>query len=392
MTMASADRGRSRRSLRDILEALVAAGDVAGAVRAEIGASWQRSATSGLTPDRFVVPPSPVIDADGALVRAARPVLEQLAEDLAVYRMAVVVTDAGGDVLERRVSEGQLRGRLDGLLLAPGFSYAEECVGTNAIGTALEQRRPSIVEGDEHFADALTAMACAAVPIADPRSGRILGAIDLTCAAADGSPLMLPLATQAARQIEERLVDGARMGERVLLQQFLRERRGAKGPLVLVSEGTMMTNAAADRVVAPGDEAVLWESALRMLGGSGEPAEVVLLGGQALEVRCQPVLDGGVVTAAVLHLRPAASAAVGARRAKRPFGWDSLTDTERSVAELIAEGATNRQAAERLLVSPYTVDSHLRSIFRKLDLNSRVDLARLVLERATTRPSASRPI
>jgi transcriptional regulator of acetoin/glycerol metabolism len=299
--------------------------------------------------------------------------------------MAVVVSDADGHVLDRRVTERPLRHRLDGILLAPGFLYAEDRVGTNAIGTALEQRLPAIVLGGEHFADALTTMACAAAPVVDPRSGRILGAVDLTCWAGDGSPLMLPLATRAAREIEERLVDGAGVRERVLLQRFLRERRGAKGPLVLVNESAMMTNAAADRLVEPGDEAALWESAQRLLLSHQASAVVALRGGRSVEIHCEPVVEAGTATAAVLHLQSVSSAnPLGAApRENRTFGWESLTDTERSVTELVAAGLTNREAAERLFVSRFTVDFHLRSIFRKLDLNSRIDLARLALQRGT---------
>jgi DNA-binding CsgD family transcriptional regulator len=69
------------------------------------------------------------------------------------------------------------------------------------------------------------------------------------------------------------------------------------------------------------------------------------------------------------------------RRAARPFfGWASLTDTERSVANLVAEGLTNRQVGERMFLSHHTVDFHLRQVYRKLDITSRVDLTRLVLE------------
>jgi DNA-binding CsgD family transcriptional regulator len=61
----------------------------------------------------------------------------------------------------------------------------------------------------------------------------------------------------------------------------------------------------------------------------------------------------------------------------RPLlGWSSLTGRERSVADLVAEGLTNREAATRLFVSPHTVDAHLRHIFRKLEIRSRVQLAR----------------
>jgi DNA-binding CsgD family transcriptional regulator len=48
------------------------------------------------------------------------------------------------------------------------------------------------------------------------------------------------------------------------------------------------------------------------------------------------------------------------------------------VARLVADGLTNREVAERLFVSPHTVSGHLRHIFMKLDVNSRVDLARIV--------------
>jgi DNA-binding CsgD family transcriptional regulator len=58
-------------------------------------------------------------------------------------------------------------------------------------------------------------------------------------------------------------------------------------------------------------------------------------------------------------------------------GWPALTAAEKAVAQLVAEGLTNREVAERLFVSPHTVNSHLRHVFTKLGINSRVELARL---------------
>jgi DNA-binding CsgD family transcriptional regulator/tetratricopeptide (TPR) repeat protein len=57
-------------------------------------------------------------------------------------------------------------------------------------------------------------------------------------------------------------------------------------------------------------------------------------------------------------------------------GWDSLTKTERTVAEYVASGLTNRQVANQLFVSPHTVGFHLRQIYRKLEIRSRIDLVR----------------
>lgn len=56
-------------------------------------------------------------------------------------------------------------------------------------------------------------------------------------------------------------------------------------------------------------------------------------------------------------------------------GVDALTGAERRVAGLAARGATNRQIAEALVVSPATVETHLRHVFQKLDISSREQLA-----------------
>ncbi|MCC0095186.1 AAA family ATPase [Streptomyces flavotricini] len=69
----------------------------------------------------------------------------------------------------------------------------------------------------------------------------------------------------------------------------------------------------------------------------------------------------------------------GGLRPRPAQGWDALTASERKVARLIAAGHTNRSAAEALVVSPHTVNTHLASIFRKLSVRSRVHLARIAL-------------
>ena len=60
----------------------------------------------------------------------------------------------------------------------------------------------------------------------------------------------------------------------------------------------------------------------------------------------------------------------------------AITASELAVARLVAQGLTNREVAERLFVSPHTVNSHLRHVFAKLRINSRVELARLAGDHA----------
>jgi DNA-binding CsgD family transcriptional regulator len=69
--------------------------------------------------------------------------------------------------------------------------------------------------------------------------------------------------------------------------------------------------------------------------------------------------------------------------AGRPVsGWHSLTDTERVASELVAQGLNNQQVADRMYVSVHTVAFHMRQIFRKLNIGSRVELARIVMQQA----------
>lgn len=66
------------------------------------------------------------------------------------------------------------------------------------------------------------------------------------------------------------------------------------------------------------------------------------------------------------------------RQSGRPLtAVPALTDTECAVARLVAMGFTNGQAGAQLYLSRHTVAFHLRKIFRKLDIESRVQLARM---------------
>jgi DNA-binding CsgD family transcriptional regulator/tetratricopeptide (TPR) repeat protein len=90
----------------------------------------------------------------------------------------------------------------------------------------------------------------------------------------------------------------------------------------------------------------------------------------------------GARAAATLVQRDLEKAGVGSRgpaAVQRPVqGWEALTASERRIARLVAQGHTNRSAADLLVISPHTVNTHLTSVFRKLSINSRVRLANLV--------------
>ena len=67
-------------------------------------------------------------------------------------------------------------------------------------------------------------------------------------------------------------------------------------------------------------------------------------------------------------------------------GWESLTQTERAASELVAQGLNNQQIANQMYVSVNTVAFYMRQVFRKLNIGSRVELARIVIEQTQQNP------
>jgi DNA-binding CsgD family transcriptional regulator len=66
-------------------------------------------------------------------------------------------------------------------------------------------------------------------------------------------------------------------------------------------------------------------------------------------------------------------------RKRQPDTLDQLTRQELQVARVVSQGASNREVAAQLFISPRTVDHHLRSIFQKLGISSRSELIRIGL-------------
>jgi sigma-54 dependent transcriptional regulator, acetoin dehydrogenase operon transcriptional activator AcoR len=292
-------RTRERFLTRDSVEPLQ--------VREPILASWWRSRQWNVPADHIELSYIRDPDLDTPLTRSAMPVLRHLRENLEGQPISVILTDSSGVVLSRMTADHDLERHLDGVKLAPGFSYAEEFVGTNGIGTALEGGQPAHVFGHEHYAEHLEDLACAGVPIHHPISGKVVGAVDLTCWRRNADPLLITLVKTTAQQITQALLTDS--SELELLQDYLKACRRTNGIVLALNNDVVMMNDHARQVLEPGDQAVLLGQAGEALaGGRTGAVEVELPTGLTARIHCHPTRSvsrlgtaGGVVHVKLLE-------------------------------------------------------------------------------------------
>ena len=196
--------------------------------------------------------------------------------------------------------------------LAPGYSYAEEFVGTNGIGTALETGHPTFIRGDEHYVGTLARLACAGAPIRDPISRRIIGVLDLTCWAGQSDPLQFA-GGQDRRPTRSR-TGCARWpieSETALLEAYLEQARRFPLGVLAIGGDVVLMNTHLRQALDANDQLALLEHASDLL-----PARVtgtvlaVLPSGTAVKISAveRSVTRGGRIQA-VFHVHIAADAA-----------------------------------------------------------------------------------
>lgn len=252
------DRERLRRAKENLLSAGLLA-SASSALPDRIERSWRRSISQGVTPERTGLVEPVEADRDERLLTAARPVLDRLAEEVADLCVGVVLSDADGIIIDRFVRNRSQLAELDRAGALIGSDFAERAVGTNGLGSVIEERTPLFVRGGEHFIEALEDISCAGVPIFDPSTRRVRGSLSLTCTAARSNPLMLTLALTAARDIEQRLMDGRSRGLLDIASAFARASSAHSGALAMITPSTVLANTAGLSYVSPANHAAIWE-------------------------------------------------------------------------------------------------------------------------------------
>ncbi|MER5390053.1 GAF domain-containing protein [Saccharopolyspora sp. NPDC002686] len=171
--------------------------------------SWQRSLRARISPDGGE---PPVVFADDEIGEARQahplarwvPLLRSTLLEAADTTHIMIITDAAGNILWRQ-GHPQVCRDADRVLLAEGTRWAEQAIGTNAMGTALATGAPVAIHSAEHLVRTYHSWTCAACPVRDPETGELLGAIDVSGPLHTMHPALLALVVTSAQLVESEL-------------------------------------------------------------------------------------------------------------------------------------------------------------------------------------------
>jgi len=195
--------------MRDAHARLIEQGVTAG-VREIVADSWLRSVAAGITADTSA-PPITLDQSDLRQYRAEHPLSQifpllsdVLGEAVQECDAVMAVADEQGQLLWVCGSAGALR-RAESISFVEGAQWDETHAGTNAPGTALRLDSPVTIRSAEHFVRPVQPWSCAAAPIHELATGRILGVVDVTGGDDIGSPQTAAMIRAAARMAEAEL-------------------------------------------------------------------------------------------------------------------------------------------------------------------------------------------
>ena len=197
------------RLLSAVYDATMAGNRAPARPREVIAESWNRLLGKGIDPEHHSPPD---VDTSGLDMLRQQSGLLAVLDDVSRGLESViddgenilVIADARGRVLWRSGSPRVL-GHADRLGFVEGASWSENAVGTNAIGTALASHRAVQIFSAEHFLRSHHPWTCAGAPIKDPRTGHVIGIVDVSGPAPTVHPTTVALVDLVARLAESHL-------------------------------------------------------------------------------------------------------------------------------------------------------------------------------------------
>lgn len=208
---AGADPGVRAGELRRAHEAFLAGRPIGSPVRNVVADSWRRSAGAAVQPDGCAsvdLADSDLADwRDGHPLARVMPLVRDLLGTIAEDGAHLLsVCDEHGRLLWVEGHPQVLR-RAEGMNFVPGARWAEWQAGTNAPGTALAVDHAVQIFAAEHYSRTVQSWTCAAAPLHDPRTHRVIGAVDITGGDHLAAPQSLALVQATARAAEGQLAE-----------------------------------------------------------------------------------------------------------------------------------------------------------------------------------------
>ncbi len=133
----------------------------------------------------------------------AAPVMETLYEQIINTHNMVILTDVNGLIIHTQ-GDADFLEKADRVALSPGVIWSEQSKGTNAIGTAIVEKAPTVVHADQHYLEANRFLTCAAAPIFDVL-GNVIGVLDVTGDQHNFHRHTMALVRMSAQMIENQL-------------------------------------------------------------------------------------------------------------------------------------------------------------------------------------------
>ena len=173
--------------------------------------SWQRCLQFGLEANQKSLPENILtgsnltarVEQRQELIRLVQPNMTYLHSLIAGSGGMVLLADQHG-VIVHAIGDSEFVPKADRVLLTKGASWLEQHRGTNAIGTAIVEGGPVVVNGAEHFFETNSFLSCAAAPIFQP-DGKVVGVLDISSDARVFHPHTLGLVKTTVHSIERQL-------------------------------------------------------------------------------------------------------------------------------------------------------------------------------------------
>ena len=232
-------------------EAFFSSEEIKIELRPELLESWSR--TKSALPDALKISYAPpaTISGDSTILELLRLPLNRFAETIEDTGLALLLSDENGRILGRWCSNHSILKILDKIGTSEGASLAEGHVGTNGVGTIIQNNKPFLVQGSEHVAELYSSSACAGAPVWHPITGKLLGVVTLTCSLNQQGELLMPLLKSVITQCEIHLMNVTELKSTSTFNNFLNLNQVFAGPIVAFGPHDMrIQNTKADKLSA----------------------------------------------------------------------------------------------------------------------------------------------